>query len=349
MNKSATWPEDGLEIVEECLVCREKSGNKLWHKEINDKIFFTPGSWNLFKCTSCGSAFLNPRPAASHLKLAYEHYYTHQSSKARKAWEQLNYLEKIKRLLANSYINKKYQANILPTTKSGAILVAALPPIKILLDREYRNLPKIKNPQSTLLDVGCGNTFFLKKAASVGYKVIGLDTDPKVIRNGQLEKIQMLLGDLSLFKGRSEEFDAITMSHAIEHLPDPKYAINICYELLKPGGQIWIETPNVNSFGSLIFGNSWRGLEPPRHLVLFNRGSLIKLISSSGFVSVEDQLRQNPCAQIFKSSLFIKKNQQPTILEKIYINSMSFSLGALSFFIKNRREYITITAKKPLT
>jgi hypothetical protein len=44
--------------------------------------------------------------------------------------------------------------------------------------------------------------------------------------------------------------------------------------------------PNIDSLGAERFGCHWRGLEAPRHLVLFNRGSLARLLGACGFEDV---------------------------------------------------------------
>ena len=41
------------------------------------------------------------------------------------------------------------------------------------------------------------------------------------------------------------------------------------YALLRPGGTLWLQTPNIDSWGYREFGADWRALDPPRHLCLF--------------------------------------------------------------------------------
>ncbi len=42
----------------------------------------------------------------------------------------------------------------------------------------------------------------------------------------------------------------ITLSHVIEHVHNPLDILDGCYAALKPGGSIWLETPNFDSQGA---------------------------------------------------------------------------------------------------
>jgi SAM-dependent methyltransferase len=83
----------------------------------------------------------------------------------------------------------------------------------------------------------------------------------------------------------ADSFDAVTLSHVIEHLHDPVESLAACLRLLKPGGQIWVATPNVEGLGHRRFGRDWFGLDPPRHLVIFTRRALDRALRSAGFES----------------------------------------------------------------
>ena len=55
------------------------------------------------------------------------------------------------------------------------------------------------------------------------------------------------------------------------------------HRLLRPGGTLWLQTPNIDSIGHKIYGLNWRGLEPPRHLVLMTMQTLRKILENAGF------------------------------------------------------------------
>jgi 2-polyprenyl-3-methyl-5-hydroxy-6-metoxy-1,4-benzoquinol methylase len=105
-------------------------------------------------------------------------------------------------------------------------------------------------------------------------------------------------------------FDAVTLSHVIEHLPDPAETLAICHRLLKPGGVLWIATPNLESRGHARFGPAWRGLEPPRHLAIFTRRALTGLLERLGYEIVATP--RNYMAQFFyRASHAIAERRDP--------------------------------------
>ena len=75
----------------------------------------------------------------------------------------------------------------------------------------------------------------------------------------------------------------MTLSHVIEHMHDPAGDVRRIHAMLRPGGLLWIGTPNLEALSFRRFGADWRGLEPPRHLVLFTTASLDRLIRDAGF------------------------------------------------------------------
>lgn len=174
-------------------------------------------------------------------------------------------------------------------------------PLKTRLDREYRHLPPLPLG-GRLLDVGCGNGSFMQVARGCGWDVVGIDPDPKAVAHALGQGLRVIQGDIEHFEGASEIFNVITLNHVIEHLHDPVAVLKACYRLLKPGGSLWLETPNVDSLGHRRYLKNWRGLETPRHLVLFNQKSLTKALADAGFSGGASRSRPNPLFQIIKSS-----------------------------------------------
>jgi SAM-dependent methyltransferase len=80
-----------------------------------------------------------------------------------------------------------------------------------------------------------------------------------------------------------ESFDVITMWHSLEHVPDPKRVLTEARRLLAPKGKLIIAVPNIDSLAFRIFGQSWFGLDLPRHLTHFAPWTLHLLLERVGY------------------------------------------------------------------
>jgi len=145
---------------------------------------------------------------------------------------------------------------------------------------------QVSDDRRALLDVGCGNGEFMAQMKTLGWRVRGIEPDPvaaAAARNAGLDVQQGFFTEASAVEG---EFDAVTLSHVIEHLHFPSEMLRLCYRYLRPGGVVWIGTPNIDALGHERFGPAWQGLDPPRHLILFNVAILTGLLRDAGFADI---------------------------------------------------------------
>ncbi len=336
------WPEQELESVNSCPVCQSDS-RKVHHKGLVDNVFYcAPGEWTSWVCRKCLSEYLDPRPTPDSNKLAYGNYYTHLEVSDKFEYKKLSYLRKIRRELVNGYTNWQFGTKESPSNSIGIIILTLLRPYKKRIDREYRNLPKLKF-QGKLLDLGCGSGDFLKIAELCDWDAVGIDTDIKAVENCRKQGLRVFQGGIDYFKDKAELFDVITLNHVVEHLHDPVAVLDDCWRLLKPKGQIWLETPNSKSSGHVRYGKNWRGLEPPRHLVLFNKNSLYGALQSVGFKKIKAVSNMSPVVLMSKASIAIQKNLPIDYELKLTIEERIKIL--IDYFIQkvnpDRKEFIT--------
>lgn len=301
------WPPEGLERVEQCPVCNGVE-RRLLYDGLQDRIFFcAPGSWMLYGCQSCGSAYLDPRPTRVTIGIAYGTYFTHAENSSEE-FEHLSWSRRIRRLLANGYRNHRFGTNFQPANRLGIVVAKLIPRQRGIIDAELRHMPCWR-PGMRLLDVGCGNGEFLVRARAKGWDVVGVDPDPKAVEVACSKDLDVRQGGVEALDSGQERFDGITLSHVIEHVYEPLTVLRICHTLLKPGGWIWLETPNLDSLGRQRYQANWRGLEPPRHLVLFTRASLTQTLRQAGFQAIQDQPYRPLCASIFADSEAIARSE----------------------------------------
>jgi len=136
------------------------------------------------------------------------------------------------------------------------------------------------HPGGTVLDVGCGSGAFLARMRTLGWQVAGVEPDPAAAATAA--RVHGLDVEASLANFAHRQFDAITMHHVIEHLPDPAAEVKALAARLAPGGRLAIVTPNIHSLGRRRFGASWVHWDPPRHLWLFSRPALNRVVTEAG-------------------------------------------------------------------
>jgi len=278
------WPKDGLEAVRACPVCGAKD-KTLLYAQLTDRVFFcAPGEWSLYRCESCRAAHLDPRPTAASIGLAYNRYYTHGvTGGSREAPRTI--VGRLKSGLRRGYLESKFDTRSTRRISLGSILVPLLVRQRLGLDRWARHLPAAQ-PGHRLLDIGCGNGRFLQVAKSLGWDACGLDPDRNAIEAARQGGHEVTLGSLPQTGFAESSFDIVTLSHMLEHASDPNACLREVYRILKPGGTLWLSTPNLDGFSRLRFAHHWLALDPPRHLVLFTRESLADACSRAGFSEI---------------------------------------------------------------
>lgn len=111
------------------------------------------------------------------------------------------------------------------------------------------------NPGAWLLDCGCReglNTTELARIAQAR-KVIGLDYNPRMVKQALAREINPLQADLNKSIPLVESsIDAIIATDVLEHLVDPYTFIGEMYRVLKPGGYIVLDTPNLASWHNIF-------------------------------------------------------------------------------------------------
>ncbi|MGA2324174.1 MAG: class I SAM-dependent methyltransferase [Sedimentisphaerales bacterium] len=98
-----------------------------------------------------------------------------------------------------------------------------------------------------LLDVGCGDGAFLKLAKQNNWNVLGIDSDPKAVATARKHGIQAFLGTAGKSALVEKSFDVITLWDILEHIPNLKEVIVWLANIIRPGGKIFVLTPNADS------------------------------------------------------------------------------------------------------
>jgi 2-polyprenyl-3-methyl-5-hydroxy-6-metoxy-1,4-benzoquinol methylase len=267
-----------------CILCGCE-GQSIYSGQ-KDRLFGIVGSWDFKICSNrkCGLIWLDPMPLAGDIGKAYTNYYTHSK---RDQAERVGLLKRIYRLMKRGYWASKYNYQIGPgafPVKTIGKFLYLFPLRRSEVEADIRHLEAV--PQGRLLDVGCGSGEWLATMRELGWLVEGCDFDKHAVGIARQRGLKVNCGSLEEQNYPDKSFDAVTLNHVIEHVPDPLHTLAECGRILKPGGKLVLFTPNNASLGHRIFKESWRGLEPPRHLHVFSMQSMRCVLAAAGFQKV---------------------------------------------------------------
>ena len=147
-----------------------------------------------------------------------------------------------------------------------------------LLDKSAGN----QEHKRELLDIGAGTGAFLDKAHHSGWVVTGLEPDQGA-RKICLDKygIQSEMPE-KLFELPSQQYDAVTMWHVLEHVHQLHEYMNQIKRVLKGDGVALIALPNYTSKDAAEYKSYWAAYDVPRHLYHFSPQAMAVLAHQHG-------------------------------------------------------------------
>lgn len=159
----------------------------------------------------------------------------------------------------------------------------------INIRRTYgRYLSNLSYRKGALLEVGCGNGFFLEEALDQGYvEVWGVEPSQAAVAQAGPRVRPRIRCDIlrpGLFAPGS--FDTICMFQVFDHLPDPRAILPECFRLLKAGGQLLLLNHDQEAWSARLLG-ARSPIVDIEHTYLYSRSTLARLVADHGF-RVED-------------------------------------------------------------
>ena len=123
---------------------------------------------------------------------------------------------------------------------------------------------------------GCASGLFLRRAKDAGWEVEGIEPCEPLAR-----KAQECLGAEARIHPTTLQttplpagcFDVVTLWDVLEHVANPIAFLRHAGSLLKSGGYLFANVPNLDSVQARVFGRKWP-LLLPEHLNYFNTRSL---------------------------------------------------------------------------
>lgn len=208
------------------------------------------GTYSVVRCEVCAHRYTTPRFKASYKHLAFEGDYP--------------FYARAREVKAGRHVDR----------------AEARRPFEGRADR----LRAITSQAGRVLDIGCGDGFFLDAMRVRGWSVLGTDVEDDVVWHAR-EQLGIEASVLDLERDALPEgpFEAVTLWGVAQLLYRPQLALEKVAAVLADDGILAIGVSNIDSTGARLFGARWRGLGLPRHLSHFTPGTLTRLLEWSGF------------------------------------------------------------------
>jgi SAM-dependent methyltransferase len=207
--------------------------------------YATENGFALVKCSGCGLLFVNPRPDDHEIEQAHKQG-THRGV-------------------------------------SDLKMTGRFSPLKIR--RYLRVLGDLFESGSTLnakswLDIGCGHGEFLVALRKFSNgQVVAKGTEPNVLKLASARRRGLDVSYIDLER-HSEQYDVISLLNVYSHLPDPPASLASWKRLLKPHGELLLETGDTAHLSGI---DHYRPFYLPDHLSFASESIVTSILERSGF------------------------------------------------------------------
>ncbi|MBC7456937.1 MAG: class I SAM-dependent methyltransferase [Bdellovibrionaceae bacterium] len=141
---------------------------------------------------------------------------------------------------------------------------------------------RIPGKGAKVLDIGTAGGAFLDAAAQYGFDAFGMEPSADLVARGQARGLKIQQGTIESHKFAPSSFDMVCLWDVIEHLPDPKFALEEVKKLLKPDGILLINYPDIGTWQAKLAGKKfWWILSV--HLHHFTRRTIFDICKRTGF------------------------------------------------------------------
>jgi 2-polyprenyl-3-methyl-5-hydroxy-6-metoxy-1,4-benzoquinol methylase len=201
------------------------------------------------ECANCGLAYVNPRPTWEAMLAHYESSYVADTAEAR--WD-------------------VYRRTDAPWA-------------------DVRRITRCMDLRgAAVLDVGCGSGIFLHALKCAGAtELVGIEPGAVAAQSARrmLPEARILEESYETAYAGEGRFDLVSAINLIEHVYSPRRLFSFVERALKPGGFLYIRTPNWGA--AKKHGVNWRGLQVDyEHVYYFDRVTLGKYLNQYGMMPV---------------------------------------------------------------
>ena len=260
----------------------------------------TENGYKLVKCKSCGLLLVNPRPAEEDI------------SKAK---------------LTGVHEGEKTIAT------TGRYMYRKVSRYKKVLKDFFPN-DELKKKKIEWFDIGCGYGELIQtliKISGGNVKVKGSELNEIKVKGAQARKLDVDFYDID---NMGQQFDTVSLLNVWSHLPDPVKFLDNLKKLIKPGGELFLETGHTSH---LIPEHQQYPYYLPDHLSFANQEIVENVLRKIGFEIVE--------TRIYRSTIYPKwYNVREVVIEfaKIFLRKYG---SIKNFFPKHPNRDMFVRAR----
>ena len=218
---------------------------------------------DLFQCHDCGLVWLDPLPDPLRVQAIYDDAYAGATT---------GYFSKVAQKLKRSSGRVRSITRLLPGGAGGR----------------------------SFLDIGANGGFMAEAARQAGFTAVGIEPDAVSVAYAHqhypgITMLQGLLEDVGI---EPRSFDVAYCSEVIEHTADCNRFVAKLASVLRPGGLLYLTTPDIGHWRRPRKVEQWDGFCPPSHCLYFNPRNLRMLLQRHGFDVVRQRFAWKPGIKI---------------------------------------------------
>jgi SAM-dependent methyltransferase len=134
------------------------------------------------------------------------------------------------------------------------------------------------------VDLGCGLGETAIGLQRAGFEAWGVDASALAIARLGAEQpgVQWRCAAIEDFVDGSDQFDVVTLYHVLEHVPRPAGLVRGLSRMVRAGGLLVVEVPNLGGLHARLLGERWEYWNIV-HVNYFTPTTLRRLIEPAGF------------------------------------------------------------------
>lgn len=164
---------------------------------------------------------------------------------------------------------------------------------------ELDRIEKLRSP-GRILDIGSAWGFFLAEAGERGWKTRGVELSrEESVYSRSRFGLDVFTGKLAEARLPSSHFDAVTLWHVLEHIPDPLAELAEIRRILRNDGLLVVSVPTPWSVSDYLSD------AVPLHLFYFDKATLTALARKAGFrvLRIEGRRSSGVTAKLKKAGI----------------------------------------------